>query len=82
MKRRSILLFALLLTACSESAPTDTVESLIANPERLQALREQCQTDYAKLGEALCNAVAEATRRRFMGDGKVPYTPPQEEPVF
>lgn len=81
MKRRSILLFTL-LTACSEPAPTDTVESLIANPERLQALREQCQTDYAKLGEELCNAVAEATRRRFMGDGKVPYTPPQEEPVF
>lgn len=82
MKRQSILLSALMLTACSEPAPTDTVESLMANPERLQALREQCQTDYAKLGEALCNAVAEATRRRFMGDGKVPYTPPQEEPVF
>jgi len=82
MKRRSILLLALMLTACSEPAPTDTVESLIANPERLQALREQCQTDYAKLGAELCNAVAEATRRRFMGDGKVPYTPPEEEPVF
>lgn len=82
MKRPSILLFAVILTACSEPAPTDTVESLIADPERLQELRKQCQTDYAKLGEALCNAVAEATRRRFMGDGKVPYTPPEEKPVF
>lgn len=82
MKRHSILLLAVMLTACSEPAPTDTVESLIADPERLQALREQCQIDYAKLGEALCNAVAEATRRRFMGDGKVPYTPPEEKPVF
>lgn len=82
MKKQSILLFALILTACSEPAPTDTVESLIADPERLQKLRKQCQTERAKLGAELCDAVAEATRRRFMGDGKVPYTPPEEKPVF
>lgn len=82
MKRQSIVLLALMLSACSEPAPTDTVESLIADPERLQELRKQCQTERAKLGTELCDAVAEATRRRFMGDGKVPYTPPKEKPVF
>jgi hypothetical protein len=47
---------------------------LIANPERLKELRTQCKADRAKLGDALCNAVAEATHRRFIGNG-TPYTP-------
>jgi hypothetical protein len=72
----------LALAACGPPSPTDTVDSLVANPERLKELREQCTADRAKLGDALCNAVAEATRRRFMGDGKVPYTPPKESPNF
>ncbi|MCC6708035.1 MAG: EexN family lipoprotein [Gammaproteobacteria bacterium] len=82
MKIPFACLLALLLSACGKSTPTDTVESLAANPERLQELREQCRTDRAKLGDELCNAVAEATRKRFMGDGKVPYTPPKEQPKF
>ena len=74
---------AMLLAACGQSSnSTDTVESLAANPERLKELRQQCKLDRAKLGDALCNRVAEATRRRFMGDGKVPYTPPKESPKF
>lgn len=79
------LLLIVMLTACNQSEPTastETVESLFANPERLKELREQCKADRAKLGDALCNAVAEATRRRFMGDGKVPYTPSKESPKF
>ncbi|MBH1977244.1 MAG: EexN family lipoprotein [Comamonadaceae bacterium] len=79
------LLLIVMLTACNQSEPTastETVESLVANPERLKELREQCKADRAKLGDALCNAVAEATRRRFIGDGKVPYTPPKESPKF
>ena len=82
MKRIPWLLLALLLFGCGRSAPTDTVESLAGDPERLKALREQCRTDRARLGDALCNTVAEAARKRFMGDGKVPYTPPQEQPKF
>jgi starvation-inducible outer membrane lipoprotein len=73
---------AALLTACSQSAPTDTVESLTANPERLKELRQQCKADRAKLGDVLCNAIAEATRKRFYGDGNTPYTPPKEPPKF
>ena len=65
---------ALLLAACSKPAPTESVESLMADPERLKALRAQCKADHDKVGDALCNMAAEATRRRFMGSG-TPYTP-------
>lgn len=82
MKTIPILMIAVLLTACGKPNPTETVESLAANPERLKELRQQCKADRAKLGDALCNAVAEATRKRFMGDGKVPYTPQKESPNF
>ncbi|EMP4332021.1 EexN family lipoprotein [Pseudomonas aeruginosa] len=80
------------LTACGESEkpqkPADsavnvpTVEELAANPERLKELRQQCKTDRPKLGDVLCNRVAEATRKRFYGDGQTPYTPPKESPKF
>lgn len=63
-----------LIAGCGKSAPTDTVESLVANPERLKELRAQCKADHAKVGDAVCGAVSEATRRRFMGTG-TPYTP-------
>ena len=74
MKTFPVLILAIVLTACDQSALTDTVESLAANPERLKELRAQCKVDHVKLGDALCNAVAEATRKRFMGNG-TPYTP-------
>ena len=83
LKVSTSLLLSALLAACGQSSnSTDTVESLAANPERLKDLRQQCKRDRVKLGDALCNRVAEATRRRFMGDGKVPYTPPKESPKF
>jgi hypothetical protein len=50
------------------------VEELAANPERLKELRQQCKTDRAKLGDVLCNRVAEATRKRFYGDGETSHT--------
>lgn len=75
---------ALAIAGCGKSDPvaTETVESLAANPERLKELRQQCKLERAKLGDELCNRVAEATNRRFIGDGKVPYTPPKEPPKF
>lgn len=85
------LLLAAMLVACGKpeptvtsnsTAPVETVESLAANPERLKVLRQQCKTDRTKLGDELCNRVAEATNRRFLGDGKTPYTPPKEQPKF
>ena len=91
MKKVIPLLLAATLAACgkseptattSTSIPTETVDSLAANPERLKELRQQCKTDRAKLGDEFCNRVAEATNRRFLGDGKTPYTPPKEQPKF
>ncbi len=80
------------LTGCGQSetpqkakgsdAGVPTVEELAADPERLKELRQQCKTDRPKLGDVLCNRVAEATRKRFYGDGETPYTPPKESPKF
>jgi hypothetical protein len=71
----------LLLAACNKPAPTESVESLIANPEHLKEVRAQCKADHAKVGDALCTMAAEAMRRRFMGSGTLytfapPATPP------
>jgi hypothetical protein len=64
---------ALLLAACGKPAPIESVDSLVANPERLRELRTQCRADRAKVGEAQCNAVSEATRRRFLRPTPSPY---------
>ena len=64
----------LLLAACGKPASTESVESLMANPDRLKEVRAQCQADHDKVGDALCNRASEATRRRFMGS-RTPYTP-------
>lgn len=82
MNKIMLLLLVAILTACGKSEPTETVESLAANPEHLKELRQQCKTDRAKLGDELCNRVAEAANRRFFGDEKTPYNPPKEAPKF
>ncbi|MEN5271508.1 EexN family lipoprotein [Stenotrophomonas lactitubi] len=86
--RNSIpFLLAVALTACGQpetpkQADVLTVEELAADPALLKVLRQQCKTDRARLGDVLCNRVAEATRRRFYGDGSTPYTSPKEPPKF
>lgn len=72
---------AMLLVACSKPAPIESVESLVANPERLKELRAQCKADHAKVGDDQCNAVAEATRRRFIGSGGPKHTPQAQAPA-
>ncbi|SDM59747.1 hypothetical protein SAMN05428957_1093 [Oryzisolibacter propanilivorax] len=64
---------ALLLTGCGKPASIESVDSLVQNPDRLKALRAQCKADHAKVGNAQCNAVAEATRQRFMRSTPSPY---------
>ncbi|MGJ7536948.1 MULTISPECIES: EexN family lipoprotein [unclassified Variovorax] len=71
---------ALLLVACGKPAPIESVESLVANPERLKELRAQCKADHAKVGDAQCNAVAEVTRQRFFGSDGPKYAPPSSLP--
>ncbi|GLE67608.1 EexN family lipoprotein [Pseudomonas aeruginosa] len=92
MKKIIPFLLAAMLAACGQSETPQqatstetnipTVEELASNPDRLKELRQQCKTDRAKLGDVLCNRVAEATRKRFYGDGETPYTPPKESPKF
>ncbi|MBP5057936.1 EexN family lipoprotein [Pseudomonas chlororaphis] len=87
MKKSISLLLAVALTACGPSETSEqktvlTVEELASNPEHLKELRQQCKTDRARLGDVLCNRVAEATHRRFYGDSNTPYTPPKEPPKF
>jgi hypothetical protein len=73
MHKTGIMLFSLTLTACGKSAPTDTVQSLVANPERLKEVQRLCKEDPAKMGET-CNAASQAFRQRFMGNGQPKYT--------
>ncbi|MBM2765024.1 EexN family lipoprotein [Burkholderia anthina] len=82
MKKVIFLLLASMLAACGKSELVETVDSLAANPERLKELHQQCKTDRAKLGDALCDRAAEAINRRFFGNGQTPYKPPKEQPKF
>ena len=88
MKQIIPFLLVVVLAACGPSGPPTpqpdipTVEELAADPTRLKELREQCKTDRANLGDVLCDRVAEATRKRFYGDGTVPYTPSDTPPKF
>lgn len=87
MRRVLPLLLIVVLSACGPSEPTKqsdvpTVDELIADQSRLKELRQKCKTDRATLGDVLCNRVAEATRKRFYGNGKTPYTPSETQPNF
>lgn len=88
MQRVSLLFLIGGLVACSPAeqlAPEPdipTVKELAADPARLKELRAQCKTDRTGVGDMLCDRVAEATRKRFYGDGTVPYTPSDTSPKF
>jgi hypothetical protein len=75
MNKPYVLLLTLVLAGCRKPAAPDTVESLVANPGQLKEVQQQCKVDRAKVGDATCNAAAEAFRQRFIGDGKAQYTP-------
>lgn len=78
MKNVFIVALVLLASACSKPETPrpalEPVDALVANPERLKELRALCKAEHDKVGDAQCNAVAEATRQRFMGGG-TQYTP-------
>ncbi len=80
MKMFWIGMVALALVACDGTPSIESVESLVANPERLKELRALCKADHVKVGDVQCNAVAEATRQRFMGGG-TPYTSSAQPPT-
>lgn len=79
------LLIVMALFACGQPEALNkidlpTVKELMSNPERLKELRQQCKLERAKMGDELCNRVAEATRKRFYGDGENPYTSQKSPP--
>ncbi len=87
MQRVLPILCVLALTACNEpdaQVPSrlPTIDELAADPALLKKLRQQCKLGRDELGDQLCNRVAEATRKRFYGDGKVSYSPSDEQPRF
>ena len=73
MRRAWAVAIMLLLAACGKPAPIESAESLVDNPARLKELRAACKADHARVGDAQCNAVAEATRQRFMRSTPSPY---------
>ncbi|MFG8723577.1 EexN family lipoprotein [Pseudomonas aeruginosa] len=63
------------LCGCDPQSPSDTVDSLVKDPDRLKVLREQCRLNRAHAGEELCVKVGQATTQRFLkpaesSDGK------------
>lgn len=68
MNKVMLLMLAAALTACSPSQPLETVEFLVAHPERIKEIQRQCKEERAKVGEELCRRAAEAANRRFFGD--------------
>lgn len=80
-KSLPVVMACMLLVACGNAPPADTVESLVAHPDHLREVEKQCADDYAKMGAAECNAASEARHRLFMGNGPQ-YTPPKEPPKF
>ncbi|WP_321854506.1 EexN family lipoprotein [Paraburkholderia tropica] len=76
-----LLTLALVLSACGKSAPADTVESLMARPDRLREITQQCANSDAKIPVAECNVASQARHRLFMGNGPQ-YTPSKVAPKF
>lgn len=82
MKKPLMMMAMALLAGCGPSQPKDTVENLVAHPDRLHEVEQQCANDYEKIGAAECNVASEARHRLFMGNGKPAYTSSKEPPRF
>lgn len=80
---KTILLIALIavLTACGQSAPVDTVDALVAHPDRLHAVERKCANNDPGVTPDECQVASEARRKLFMGSGPK-YTPPKTSPKF
>ena len=68
MNKVMLLMVVAALTACGPSQPSETVDFLVAHPERIKEIQRQCKEDRAKVGDELCLRAAEAANRRFFGD--------------
>ncbi|EPM0010100.1 EexN family lipoprotein [Pseudomonas aeruginosa] len=68
MNKVMLPMLAAALTACDPSQPSETVDFLVAHPERIKEIQRQCKEERAKVGEERCRHAAEAANRRFFGD--------------
>ena len=68
MNKVMLLMLVAALTACGPPQPSDTVDALAANPERIKEIQRLCKEDRAKVDDELCRRAAEAAKRRFYGD--------------
>ncbi|MDA8520510.1 EexN family lipoprotein [Acidovorax sp. NCPPB 4044] len=68
MNKLMLLMLAAALAACSPSQSSETVDYLVAHPERLKEVQRLCKEDRPKAGEELCRRAAEAANRRFFGE--------------
>lgn len=68
MNRVMLLMLTAALAACGPSQPSETVDYIVAHPDRIKELQRQCKEDRAKVGDELCVRAAEAAKRRFFGD--------------
>ncbi len=91
MKKVIPLLLAAALTACGpketrQKATPKRMSRALKNWRPIPCVSRNCASSARRiapqLGDELCNRVAEATRKRFYGDGKTPYTPPENPPKF
>ena len=67
-KVTALLVTVVAMTACGPSKPTDTVESLAANPDRVKEIQRLCKEERSKVNDQICLRAAEAAKRRFFGD--------------
>lgn len=71
MNKLMLMMVAATLAACGPAQPPaalETVDVLVANPERIKEILRLCKEDRAKVGDELCLRAAEAAKRRFFGD--------------
>lgn len=71
MNKLMLIMVAATLVACGPAqTPTaiETVDALVAKPERIKEIQRLCKEDRAKVGDELCLRAAEAANRRFFGD--------------
>ena len=51
MNKVILLILVTALPACGPSQPSETVDALVANPERIKEIQRQCKEDRAKVGD-------------------------------
>lgn len=73
--KKVLLLMAASLVACGQSQSSETVDYLVAHPDRIKELQRQCKENRAKVSDELCLRAAEAAKRRFFGDRPEKETP-------